>query len=376
MENLIIKYLNNSISEAELVELREWLKDSKNQTKFKNFVKLQHNLNNIYQTSSKEAYQTFNKRLKAKERKSKLPFYLKIAAIFIIGLGALGFSYYILFQSPQFSDKENWVKVELSNGNMQFIAPNQSAFSNTENHFTGSQESLVYSDSTTDDEEEEEVKFNALSVPKGKTFVIVLSDGTKITLNAGSSLQYPTKFNKATTEREVYLNGEAFFEVEYENKTPFIVHTEELNIRVLGTKFNLSAYKEDKSAYAVLVDGKIQAENPNDKTKLEVSPGCKVYYKDGTLKTKKVSLEKHTAWINGELLFIDDSFEVIKNKLERRYDIGISNTFEALNDIVITANFSSETIEQVLETFKAYKDFDYVQKDNQIIISEPTKNTL
>lgn len=283
-------------------------------------------------------------------------------------MGVLSLTYFTFFNPNQASNKQDWVKLELSDGNIQFIKPNQSNFSNKDNHFIGSQESIVYSSSST---ENEEVKYNSLSVPKGKTFVVVLSDGTKITLNAGSSLRYPTVFNKHSAQREVYLNGEAFFEVEHADELPFIVHTENLNIRVLGTEFSLSAYQEDQLAYAVLVNGRIRAENPDDKTTLDVSPGYMVCYKDGVLQTEKVSVEKYTTWINGELLFIDDSLQVIKNKLERKYDVEISNTYEALDHIIITARFSKETIEQVLETFKAYKDFDYIQKDNRIIISEP-----
>lgn len=375
MENLIIKYLNNNISAAELDQLREWLEDSDNRTKFKNYVKIQNNLNKAYQSAPKDGYKNINKRINAKQRKSNFPFYLKIAAAFIVSLGVLSLSYFTFFKQDQSFDKQDWVKLELFDGNVQFIKPGQNEFTNKDNHFTVSQESLIYSNSDT--ENETEVKYNSLTVPKGKTFVVVLSDGTKITLNSGSSLRYPTVINKYARQREVYLNGEAFFEVEHEKDLPFIVHTENLNIRVLGTEFNLSAYKEDQLAYAVLINGKIQAENPNDNSSLDVSPGYKVCYKDGFLQTEKVAVEKYITWINGELLFIDDSFQVIKHKLERKYDLEITNEYEALDDIIITARFNNETIEQVLETFKAYKSFDYIQMDNRIIISEPkNKNSL
>lgn len=367
MENLIIKYLNNTINKAELVKLRKWLEDPENQVKFKSFTKLHYNLDMNYQSSAAEAYEIIKKQLK-KERKINFRPYLKYAAIFIVALGVLGYAYFNSSSQPVTKTHEDLVKLELHDGTIKYIEPNQTNFKNEENNLTGNQEVLRYGDTTV---KSEEVFYNTLSVPYGKTFSLILSDGTQINLNAGSSLRYPTIFNKDSIKRKVYLNGEGYFKVTHQEKHPFIVSTDNLNIQVLGTQFNVNAYREDDKAYVVLVKGKIRAENPKNNTSIDVKPGYKVFYKHNTLKTEKVSIAKYIDWINGELILIHDPFKVIKHKLERKYDVEIINNYKALNNLIITASFSDETIDQVLNTFKAYKNFRYIHQGKQIIINNP-----
>lgn len=371
MENLIIKYLDNTISEAELHELQQWLEDPHNQAKFKHFTKLRYNLDILHRSASEEAFRNINKQLTQKKRKTTLRSYLKYAAIFIGVLGVFGYSYFTFFNSQETFTTENYVKLELQDGSIKYIKSDEASFTNEENNLTGTQETLIYSDK--EKSSEEKPSYNTLRVPYGKTFDLVLSDGTKVKLNAGSSLRYPTVFNKNAVERKVYLDGEAFFEVEHQEAQPFIVQTDDLDIQVLGTTFNVNAYQEDEKTYAVLVNGKIRAENPKNKMSIDVEPGYKVFYEGNTLQTKKVPLEKFTDWTKGELVLINDSFQIIKHKLERKYDVKINNKYQALDEIVITASFGDVNIDYVLATFKEYKNFNYSREGNQITIDEPKK---
>ena len=214
--------------------------------------------------------------------------------------------------------------------------------------------------------------YNTLKVPHGKTFGITLSDGSKVTLNAGSELKYPVQFIENKKNRTVFLNGEAFFEVAKNETHPFIVNTQDMDVEVLGTHFNVTSYTEDYKTYTVLVEGKVAAHNKlsvQDSKILE--PNQKVFFHDNQLEIIPVNVQKYVAWVQGQLIFEDESFIVIENKLERKFNVTINNTYNELDEINITATFKDETIDQVLKTFQTYIAFDYNIKNGVVTITKP-----
>src|SRR5690606_22630816 len=139
--------------------------------------------------------------------------------------------------------------------------------------------------------------------------------------NAGTSLKYPVKFLNGQ-ERLVFLTGEAFFDVAEDADHPFIIKADDLNIRVLGTKFNVSAYPEDATADVVLVEGSVglydhTAKFDTDTFLLEPSEKGSFNKKEKKLKSEAVSTSTYTSWIEGELVFRNMSFENILRKMER-----------------------------------------------------------
>src|SRR5690606_25698590 len=117
-------------------------------------------------------------------------------------------------------------------------------------------------------------------IPKGKKFQIQLSDGTLVHLNAGSSLRYPVDF-LSEGPRQVFLSGEAYFDVAKNASNPFIVNVDDLEVRVLGTQFNVSAYSEDEYIDVVLVEGSVNL-NKKEGDMVELSPGQKGSYKQNS----------------------------------------------------------------------------------------------
>lgn len=157
--------------------------------------------------------------------------------------------------------------------------------------------------------------------PYGKRTQIVLSDGTKIWLNAGTTLSYPTSFSDKS--REVYLSGEAFFEVAKDKSRPFHVITGDLRIKVTGTRFNVTSYQNDSFTQAVLVEGKIFASKNGIFSKdVELSPGEIIVLdkSENRLSKQKVDVELYASWINGYLIMRDEPIDEIIKKLERYYD--------------------------------------------------------
>ena len=118
--------------------------------------------------------------------------------------------------------------------------------------------------------------YNTLKIPYGKKFEVQLSDGTIVHLNAGTSLRYPVQFVK-NQSRQVYLTGEAFFEVSKDKAHPFTVNTQEVNVEVLGTKFNVNSYTEDVSTDVVLVEGKVSLykDKKTAENQVYLTPGLK-----------------------------------------------------------------------------------------------------
>lgn len=370
LENIIIKYLNNSISESELERLLTWLEAPENQVEFKKYIRLHHNLACSFDsTSSEEAFEKVQLTLQRKEKRNKYRSFYRYAAIFVLMFGVLGITFFTIQRHYQAAKKESWVQLELNDGSIQYIKPNQKTFIDQINNLSASENKVVYDEDLADNQKK--IFYNTLSVPYGKTFSIVLSDGTQVNLNAGSSLRYPTLFSKDSTHREVFLNGEAYFDVTSEEEHSFLVTTDELSVEVLGTEFNVTAYQEDQKAYAVLVEGEIAAQKPKSESRVTVRPGQKVFYRNADLVTEQTEIQKHIAWIKGELVFIDDTFKVIKNKIERAYDVEIINDYKALDALVISARFKDETIQEVLETFQTYEKFNYTIDGKTIRIKPP-----
>lgn len=165
---------------------------------------------------------------------------------------------------------------------------------------------------------------NQLIIPYGKMSEILLSDGTKVFLNAGSRLIYPDSFSGKT--REVFLAGEAFFDVKHDHQHPFIVQVGDLRIKVLGTRFNLSAYPADNIIETVLAKGKVNIEQNNvgffDRA-TELVPDQLASFDKTTKKTiiKVVNTEDYTLWTAGILKFESTDLNRITKRLERFYNI-------------------------------------------------------
>ena len=167
-------------------------------------------------------------------------------------------------------------------------------------------------------------ELNQLIIPYGKTSEIFLSDGTKVWLNAGSRLVYPDFFNDKN--REVFLVGEAFFDVEHDKNHPFIVQTTDIRIKVLGTQFNVSAYPSDNIIETVLTEGKVRLEQNNsgllsETTDLEPRQLAKFNKKTRETKLVTVDTDNYTLWKEGVFKFEGTHLCRIVKKLERFYNI-------------------------------------------------------
>lgn len=181
---------------------------------------------------------------------------------------------------------------------------------------------------------------------------IVLADGSKVWLNAGSKLYYPEEFKGKT--REVKLEGEAYFEVESDKEHPFYVNIGELKVKATGTKFNITNYKAGDNIYIYLRHGKVQlvAENENREVEhLKMKEGEIVTYarSSRSFSQDNSNGEKFIGWTEGKLIFRNDNIKDVAARLGYWYNAEITVADNSLNEYIFTATFKYETLDEALE---------------------------
>jgi ferric-dicitrate binding protein FerR (iron transport regulator) len=190
------------------------------------------------------------------------------------------------------------------------------------------------------------VTFREIYTKPGTRTQIDLSDGTRVWLNDGTTIRYPESFSG--DKREVFVDGEAYFEVKSNPANPFVVNNPMMNTVVTGTHFNLNAYSADKYFEATLLEGKISLERKNQT--LKMNPGEQVQF-DSQLEEivqKTVELQNASAWVDGKLIFKDEKLGTAIRKLARWYNVEIVIANPEISNYLFTGTFQDEKIDQTL----------------------------
>jgi len=214
--------------------------------------------------------------------------------------------------------------------------------------------------------------FNNLVVPRGGEYVLTLADGTKVWLNSDSELKYPTAFIKG--KREVYLRGEAYFEVKKNTGKSFIVHSNDMQVRVLGTHFNVKAYKSEDNISTTLVEGSVQIEKLVDNKPVvlgKIMPGQQSVYRDGEIKVEEVDVSQVVAWRHGEFAFKKRKLESIMNELARWYDVNVFYVNDEIKNYHFTGWFKRvANIDEMIRILEKTKKIKITIKGKTITIRE------
>jgi hypothetical protein len=180
--------------------------------------------------------------------------------------------------------------------------------------------------------------FNTIVVPRGSSYSIKLSDGSMIRLNAETRLKYPVQF--IGDKRQVWINGEAFFEITKDKKMPFIVNLDSLAIEVLGTKFNVNTYTENKQIATTLVEGKVKLSSSSQSILLE--PNQQAILRKGNLTKHKVQISNYISWINGVFSFDEISLKKLMINIRRWYNIDYEFIDKELENKIFTGVIKKE----------------------------------
>jgi ferric-dicitrate binding protein FerR (iron transport regulator) len=333
------------------------------------------NLSSYKMSSGKkqEAMKRLEQSLKTYHRKLKIRRFAYAAAA---GVAALILSVLYIQKEmghsghEMFTSADYIVGSELESEDILFITGNRttSFHSNVDIQIDGDKTAQIRSKQ----EEEklisiEQHTMNKLIVPYGKRSKIILSDGTQVWLNSGSSLEFPSAFSR--NSRKVLLSGEMYIEVATDKNSPFYVHTSGYNVKVYGTKFNVSSYPGSTSS-VVLVEGIVGLQAAN-KQELVLSPREQAIYSDnGTFQTQKVDVTPFISWKEGYLSFEDTPVTEALKQIERYYNLsfnyGDNISFQGLTctgKIIL-----SDNLDNVMTTLSLISDTKYKKEDKLIYI--------
>ena len=214
--------------------------------------------------------------------------------------------------------------------------------------------------------------FSETFAPRGQKSQITLIDGTKVWLNSDTKIKYPGNFS--TKQRDVFLEGEAFFEVTKNIHQPFVVHASGISVEVLGTKFNVRAYPNEAQIETSLFEGRVNLIVPETgKKKIqeekELTPGqTLVFNKDeNKLQEGKFPKEEIDGWKNNRLIFKDDTFSNLVKKVERWYDVKVVYDEKLFNDRRLTVElFEGERFERLMQIISLTLSVDYKYEKGEI----------
>lgn len=379
---LVIDYSGGNLSEEAKLELEKLLGESKeNRARFDFYCKMYHKTRSVAFLSKVDESVAWNKIsgaiTKREVKTRKLSLWIPYAAAIAILIGVSTFfltqqneavytsSEYDFTQIAQAGSKKAFLtladgsQVTLHEEKVQQIAEKDGTKITKD-----SLNNITYVSS---DEQKAELLYNTINVPRGGEYSLVLSDGTKVWLNADSELRYPVKFSE--NQRDVYLVGEAYLEVAHNKKSPFTVHTHDAKVLVLGTKFNISSYEDQEFIATTLVEGSVQVNNLTNKKILK--PGDQSIIMRGLEPIKVSSVDTHlyTSWVNGVFEFENMELEYIMAQLGRWYDVKFFFKEEQQKHIRFTGAIKRDKpFEFMLKMIEKVEPVKFSIKDEYIVV--------
>ena len=291
---------------------------------------------------------------------------LLITSVLWLWLGTLGEERVVLAEQGQ----QNNVCLVLSTGevvDISNVGQDEVKLDKGTKLYEGNRLEYVQPDSL----HKKELEFNQLIIPKGTFYHLVLSDGTKVWLNADSKIKYPVSFGQ--DKREVSLRGEGYFEVAKDSSRPFIVSTDKMDVKVLGTTFDVNTYEDEGKSFVVLVEGLVEVSAGKGESRI-ITPGymaeVNMHDVQAKIHVSKCDTEHYIAWKSGNFSFRNASLTEILKRVSRYYDLTVIRE-QVFEEEYYTGDVSSdvslESLLAVIESstsvsFKVERKIVYVQK--------------
>lgn len=377
VEKKIIKFLANEANIDELRQLELWINNPKNEILFTEYIKANTFANKV--VSNYDIKKTKENILHSiRKEKYKSNGILKYAAAAVL-IALLGSSYFFrnnIFNSPIKNSPVIVNNIEagtdkailtLSDG-LEVALEKGEVFETKNAKSNGEQ--LVYD--TSKNKTHPEIGYNYLTIPRGGQFFVKLSDGTQVWLNSESQLKYPVSFIEGEPRSVELIYGEAYFDVSPSTKhkgSKFKILSDVQEIEVIGTEFNIKAYKDESAIYTTLVEGKVSVKN-NDKTEfLKPNQQSVIDVNSKTINIRQVNINNEISWIRGEFIFYKKPLKEIMKVLSRWYDVTIIFQNKSLENIEFNGELGrSQKIENILNLIKKTKIINAYEINNNTII--------
>lgn len=327
IENIIIKYLNGSINQSECNQLFSWLKDSDGNRKiFLDYYKIW-SLSEAVRFDENKALQIFIEKMEESgftqpkvNLKARLYKYISIVAASVV-LVILTITFLknnsrddivnFAGNAPRANFNEVKTKLVLSDNKTVFLDEQEAKIEYKREAIKVSEDNAISKQESSD--------FNQLIIPYGKRSVVTFADGTKAWINSGTRLIYPVEFRK--DRREVYVDGEIYIEVKEDKSRPFIVKSDRMEVKVLGTKFNISAYESDTQKKVILVSGSVKVLSKDEKrNEMVLKPDQMCLIEEGNMSVESINAGEYIMWIDGFYIFESVNLSEILTRLSRYYN--------------------------------------------------------
>lgn len=338
--------------------------------------KLQKEKKELNQEMVVRLWERIEKGISAREKTRRIRLLFAAASVFLLfGIGSILF-YRSQLAGSQAIDYSSVAKIEPEGDDVKLIlsdkseilADNNSEIKyNKEGKIAINETEAISGKKTAKGTAKEQL--NQLVVPLGKHSSLILSDGTKLWLNSGSRAIYPVVFTGK--KREIYVEGEAFLEVTHHPEKPFYVITSQLEIRVLGTKFNVSAYPDDATTSVVLVEGSVQAKSSSKKVLMKKNQLFAHENASGITSLKEVDVLEYISWKDGWMHCNKERLENIAVKLSRYYNVMIRFKNPDVKDITLTGKLDLKSnCEEIFKAIMATAPIEYETDEKGFILSE------
>ncbi|GAA4234637.1 DUF4974 domain-containing protein [Postechiella marina] len=377
MKNLISKLLSDSITEEEKKELRIWLKNPKNQKAFNTQVRHAYTLNLLYnKIDEEEAYNKVFNTIKQQNKPILLykRNYIKYAAAIVLFM-AVGYFYLnqnslnkgnITISDTNIKVGTDKATLTLEDGTNIFLEKDKNYISN---NVESNGKALTYK---TKNNTKQDIAYNYLTVPRGGQYNVTLADGTKVWLNSESQLKYPVHFIEGQTRQTELVYGEAYFDVSpstNHNGAKFKVLTNKQEVEVLGTEFNIKAYKNDNTTYTTLIEGSVAINKANNNKLLTPNQQAIVLNNDETISVSNIDVYNEISWKEGVFSFKNKPLKDIMNTLSRWYNIEFIFKNKALeNDLFGGVFDKSQNISEVLNMIQNTGNVSFKLEKGKIMI--------
>ncbi len=364
-ERILGKYFVNQASLEELDDLELWIKNPDNEKEFINYIKVNYSIDyNLKTSDTNKTKNLISKLIKEEKRHSKIrriQNYVKYAAVFV---GILISVYFFKDSISNWGSESNTPtivntvnepgtdKATLTLEDGSQVALEKGDSYQTQNVKSNGEE-IVYE---AGEENSAEIAYNYLTIPRGGQFHVVLSDGTKVWLNSESKLKYPVRFSKGETRNVELLYGEAYFNVSSSSNNggaKFKVFNQFQKVEVIGTEFNIKAYKDETHIYTTLVEGEVAVTSGFSKQNLVPNEQLNLDITNSATEVLVVDVKGEIAWIHGDFIFQHKPLEEIMKVLSRWYDVEIEFQNESLKDIKFIGELSKyQKLEDILLLIK------------------------
>jgi len=329
ISDLIVLYLKDQLNKSQEQELHEWLEEPHHQKLFERIVTKEQILNKCAEYDCLDMDEAWAKIDKQIVRKRDYRKWLSYAAVFLLPL-AIGF--FIINQTPKYDTEiarfqeikpgEKNAMLYFSNGDVINLKEDTARVIRSKDNLLVKKDSIQLRFNSDLLHVSKLNKMNRIVTPIGGEYQVELPDGTVVWLNADSYLEFPSKFSDK--QRKVVAKGELYFDVAKNKDWPFVVESNGMKLRVLGTEFNLRAYSDENEMVSTLVEGSVLVSNSRgDQVILRPGRQVSVNTSSKVMQEKQANVEVVTAWKNGKFIFDNQRIEDIMYDLARWYDVKI-----------------------------------------------------